>query len=289
MERTRVVSLGGVELFIREMGPDRSKAPALVVVHGGPDWDHTYLLPGLRPVSQQRHVILFDMRGCGRSTRGLGVDGYQPESVVVDLTQLIEFIGHEHVDLLGFSTGGQLAQLFIEARPDLVRRLILASTTAYDDVDRLLAGWPEYERRLQLDVAWPAWTGFSRGLRTEDVHRTVQWAVDGAPTAIWDLGRLDEYLALLGNVRFSGEWIRPFREGRLHSWRPSDPEQVLRDFDGDILILHGAQDMTFPVQVAQRLDQALPTAQLRIIDQAGHMAHFDQPDGWAAAVLAFLS
>lgn len=90
-------------------------------------------------------------------------------------------------------------------------------------------------------------------------------------------------------MRFSGDWLVPFREGHLHSWRPTDPEQALRDFDGPILILHGAQDMGFPVQVAERLHQAVPATQLKVIDQAGHMAHFDQADSWATEVVDFLS
>jgi pimeloyl-ACP methyl ester carboxylesterase len=56
-----------------------------------------------------------------------------------------------------------------------------------------------------------------------------------------------------------------------------------------ILILHGAQDMTFPVQLAQRLHKAVPTSKLEIIEQAGHMAQFEQPDRWSKAVDEFLS
>lgn len=231
---------------------------------------------------------MFDMRGCGLSSRGLGPDGYQPEFVVEDLTQLIRALGYDRVDLLGFSTGGQVAQLFVEANPMVVRRLILASTTAYADLAQYLDGWPEYERRLQMDVR-PAWAAACpTGDDSDAVHATVQWAVEAAPTAIWNLDRLGEYLQLLEKVSFSGEWLGPLREGRLHPWRPADPEQTLRDFDGPVLILHGAQDMGFPVQVAQRLHQAVPTTRLRVIDQAGHMAHFDQPDAWSSAVLDFL-
>lgn len=288
MDRTSVVSLGEVDQFVREMGPDGVVDPPLVVIHGGPDWDHTYLLPGVAPVARHRHVIMFDMRGCGRSSRDLGPDGYQPELVVGDLAQLIRALGHDSIDLLGFSTGGQVAQLFVETHPALVRRLVLASTTAYADVDHYRDGWQEYERRREIRVKRPAWAQRRPGEDDEDVRGTVQWALDTAPTAIWDLDRLDEYLQLLGGVSFSGEWLRPFREGRLHPWRPADPEQVLRDFEGRVLILHGAQDMGFPVQVAQRLSDAVPRACLRVIDQAGHMAHVDRPEAWSSAVVDFL-
>lgn len=286
MDHASVVSVSDVDLFVREMGPDEFNGPPLIAIHGGPDWDHTYLLPGLIPVSRHRRVVMFDMRGCGRSTRGLGPGGYQPELVVEDLAQLTRALEYDTVDILGFSTGGQVAQLFVEAHPKVARRLILASTTAYADAGQYLDGWHEYERRLEFKVQWPAW---GNRFLDEDVRGTVRWALDAAPTAIWDLDRLNDYLRLLGDVSFSGEWLRPFRDGSLHAWRPADPEQVLRDFTGPTLVLHGAQDMAFPIQVAQRLRDAVSTASLRIIDRAGHMTHFERPDAWSAAVLEFLA
>lgn len=286
MDRSRVVPVGEVDLFVHELGPSASPQPPLLVVHGGPDWDHSYLLPGLVPVARHRHVVLFDLRGCGRSTRDLASREYQPEAMVQDIEGLVRALGHDRVDLLGFSTGGQVAQLLVEAHPELVRRLVLASTTAYPDLERYLDGWSEYQRRLSLPTPSPTWL---RKVGSEDARATARWALEAAPTAIWDLDRLDHYVALLGEVRFSGEWLRPFREGRLHPWRPREPEQVLRDFGGPILVLHGGQDMGFPVQVAHRLCEAVPTAQLTVIEAAGHMAHFDQPRAWSAAVLGFLA
>jgi pimeloyl-ACP methyl ester carboxylesterase len=289
VDSTRTVAVGAVDLFVRTLRTEQSEEPPLVVIHGGPDWDHTYLLPGLMPVAARRHVILFDMRGCGRSTRDLASTEYQPEFVVGDIAGLVEALGHDRVDLLGFSTGGQVAQLLIEAHPDLVRRLILASTTAYPHVEQYVEGWAEYERRRSLAVPPPEWARFADGEDLSDSQVATRWAVEAAPTAIWDLRRLDEYLTLLGRVSFSGDWLTPFREGRLHPWRPNDPEQVLRDFGRPILILHGRQDMGFPVQVAERLHEAVPAAQLRIIDEAGHMAHFDQSQAWSTAVIDFLA
>ncbi|MEP6666262.1 MAG: alpha/beta hydrolase [Nocardioidaceae bacterium] len=280
MDRSGIVDVGDVELFVREIGPQPSPDPPLVVIHGGPSWDHSYLLPGMLSVARSRHVVLADLRGCGLSSRDLARTAYQPELVVDDIARLIETLGYEHVDLLGFSTGGQVAQLFAEAHPHRIRRLVLASTTAYAETTPHLEGWDEYERRVASAPALDE--------DVDDLEATVQWAVSGASTAIWNLERIDSYLALLSAVRFSGDWLEPFRSGRLHPWRPKDPEGVLRDLDRPVLILHGAQDMCFPVQLAQRLHAAVPTSQLHIIDQAGHMAQFEQPERWSTAVVEFL-
>lgn len=288
VDHVSILSVGRVALFVHEMGRRRSDVPPLLVIHGGPDWDHSYLLPGLDLVAQTRLVVAFDIRGCGRSTLGLGPQGYQPEFVVRDVEGLIDLLGYERIDLLGFSTGGEVAQLFVELHPERVRRVVLASTTAYPDVEKYREGWVEYENRLAVVAPWPDWVGFERGNPRNDADATVEWAVDGAPTAIWGLDRLDEYLGLLAEVRFTGEWMRPFLEGRLHPWRPSDPALVLRQFPGRVLILHGELDMSFPVQVAERLHVEVPTSQLAVIESAGHMAQFDQPTQWAGAVDAFL-
>jgi pimeloyl-ACP methyl ester carboxylesterase len=288
MDRVRRVAVGDVSLFVRQLGLDSHDSPPLLAVHGGPDWDHSYLLPGLDLVARHRQVIAFDLRGCGRSSSPRDAGRYQPEYLVDDIAHLITALGYDRVDLLGFSTGGQVAQLVVASRPELLRRLILASTTAYADVTQYLDHWQEYNSRCTITVPWPAWAGFERGDGTSPRHRTIEWAIDTAPTAIWNLDRLNEYLELLGDVRFTGNWLTPYLQGRLHPWRPADPGQALRDFTGETLILHGAQDMCFPVQVAERLAEAAPGATLALIENAGHMAHFDQPETWADTIVEFL-
>lgn len=55
--------VNGVNLFVRRFGDPAS--PMLVVIHGGPPWDHSYLLP-VAELADIAHVVLFDLRGSGR-------------------------------------------------------------------------------------------------------------------------------------------------------------------------------------------------------------------------------
>jgi pimeloyl-ACP methyl ester carboxylesterase len=55
-----------------------------------------------------------------------------------------------------------------------------------------------------------------------------------------------------------------------------------------MLLLQGRQDMAFPVELADQAAALIPSATTVILDQAGHMAHIDQPTAWLAAVAAFL-
>jgi len=56
-----------------------------------------------------------------------------------------------------------------------------------------------------------------------------------------------------------------------------------------VLILHGEREMTFPVAVARRLHAEVPGSVLAEIPDAAHMAHFDHPRAWLAAVRGFLT
>jgi pimeloyl-ACP methyl ester carboxylesterase len=134
---TELVTAGGVDLFVRRFGAPA--LPMLVVVHGGPTWDHSYLLPAVAGLADLAHVVLFDLRGCGRSSR-----------------------------------------------------------------------------------------------------------------------------------------------------TPPMGEAVLRNWARPILILQGNREMSFPVSLARKLHAAVPASTLAEIPDAAHMAHFDNPQAWLAAVRGFL-
>jgi pimeloyl-ACP methyl ester carboxylesterase len=67
--------------------------------------------------------------------------------------------------------------------------------------------------------------------------------------------------------------------------RPSNAERWKPESGGT----HGRYDMTFPSAYVQEAVNAIPSARVTILDDAGHMAHIDQPEAWLAAVSEFLT
>ena len=77
-ERVSVGADPRIDLFtVRSTGPAER---ALLVIHGGPGWDHTYLLEPLLNIAETRLLIFADLRGCGRSTKGLPGQAYNPDA-----------------------------------------------------------------------------------------------------------------------------------------------------------------------------------------------------------------
>lgn len=285
------VRAGDVRLFVRRFGDPG--LPMLIVVHGGPTWDHTYLLPAVTQLAGLAHVVVFDLRGCGRSARtppagSLPAAALQPDLLADDVAALIRHHGAARADVLGFSYGGGIAMRVADQHPGLVRSLILASTSAYQDVQQEREASADYQARAptraQIARDDPALTG----PEAPDGALSRAMAYAGAPLDIWRLDRLGDWQHVLAGVRFSSDWNALHADGQLRPGPPPSPEQVLRDWGGPVLIVHGSHDMTFPVSVARRLHAAVPASVLAEIPEAAHMAHFDNPGAWLAAIRAFL-
>lgn len=270
-----------VELFTARTrrGPGRR----LLVVHGGPDWDHTYLREPLIGLRGTHQLIMPDLRGCGRSTRHLPQEHYTPDAAVGDLAALLARLGPHPVDVLGFSYGGLLAQRLALAAPERVRRLVVASSSVLPVPADAFRGWAERERRRAAQAAvWsdPALSG--PGL-------TRAAALAAAPADLWRRELLPAYLRRLRRIRFSAEWARPWKAGILPPARPDDALGRLAALDVPLLLLHGRQDMTFPAVLAEQAAAKLPRARAVVLEEAGHMAHVDQPRAWLAALTDFLN
>lgn len=278
-----IIRINGIEVYARGFGDP--SLPVLLVAHGGPTWDHSYLLPAVARLGDVRHVVLTDLRGNGRSGRHLPLEQLQTGYVADDLYALADRLGVDRVDLLGFSWGASIAMVFADRYPDALRSVIIASGCAYnDDLEPLLAADPDYRARVALarrtDPA--AYAGAPDGALSHAM------ALDSLPLNVWDSARWDEWRAVLDRVVFSDDWGRAFEAGVVRR-AVSDRPAALRAAGVPVLILHGEHEMSFPVALARRLHGDVPGSRLVLVPDAAHMAHFDNPTAWVGAVRDFLT
>jgi pimeloyl-ACP methyl ester carboxylesterase len=263
----------------------RTDGPAdqtLLVIHGGPDWDHTYLREPLCDLAGRRRVLFADLRGCGRSTRGLPSEQYTPDAAVADLLALLDAFGVGETDVLGFSYGGLLAQRLTLTRPDRVGRLIIASSSILPVPPDAYDNWPQAAAlRNRGPSPWEAAAEPTPELVRAD-------AVASADVNVWRAAARPEYLRRVDEIRFSADWARPLLAGTLPSARSADAVARLGAMGLPMLLLHGRYDLGFPASLAMQAAAEIPAAQAVILPEAGHMAHIDAPAAWLAAVATFL-
>ena len=110
------------ELHYEEVGNPNGKP--VVFLHGGPG-------SGIQPVYRRYfdpkayRVILFDQRGCGKSTPHACLDENTTWDLVADIERLREHLGIDRWQVFGGSWGSCLALAYAETHPERVTELVL--------------------------------------------------------------------------------------------------------------------------------------------------------------------
>ena len=102
----------------------------LLLLHGGLGSIDMFG-PVLPALAKTREVIAVDLHGHGRTA--LGDRPFSLESIGDDMAAIVKKLGHEQVDVMGYSMGGGVAFRMAVQQPQSVRRLVLASTPYSDD------------------------------------------------------------------------------------------------------------------------------------------------------------
>src|SRR5947209_15660282 len=122
--RTGYLPVDRGALCYRAIGQGRP----IIILHGGPDFDHTYLLPDMDRLADAFHLIYYDQRGRGRSSAQVQPEDVSLESEIDDLDRLREYFQLGSVAVVGHSWGGLLAMAYAIRHPDRVSHLILMNT-----------------------------------------------------------------------------------------------------------------------------------------------------------------
>ncbi|MEM9705939.1 MAG: prolyl aminopeptidase [Pseudomonadota bacterium] len=260
----------------------------VVVCHGGPGGGTT---PSMRryfdPTAYR--VILFDQRGCGKSTPYASLEENTTWTLIEDMERLRNRLGIERWSVFGGSWGSTLALAYAITHPDRVSALILrgiftlrraelhwfyqegASWVYPDAWENFLAPIPEDERgdlinayyrrltsddadvRLQAARAWSVWEGGTVSLFPSN-ERIASFSSDRFAEAF---ARIECHYFVNGGFFDKDDWI--LRNAASLKNIPCE-------------IVQGRYDVVTPMKTAWELHQAMPDARFTVIDDAGHAA-----------------
>lgn len=280
----------------------------VVFLHGGPGAgtspDHRRLFD-----PERYRIVLLDQRGCGRSTPYAGdpatdLSTNTTWTLVADLELLREHLGVDRWQVFGGSWGSTLALAYAETHPDRVLELVVRGVWLVqpEELDWFYEGggasavfpdlWASYVGALPAADRVPGrmLDGYARLLADPDpeVHGPAAqaWARWTAAT-ITLLPRpelLEHYDTDPASAVASARIENHFIVNRC--WLA--PDQLIRGVGAlagiPVSIVQGRYDMCTPVWAAWRLHDALPEAELDLVDGAGHA--FDEPGIRAGLVAA---
>ena len=246
------INRDGVEIYYEVHG----SGPPLLLTHGYSSTSQMWQ-GQVAALSKNHKLVLWDMRGHGRSGYPADQTGYSEALTVADIAALLDAIGADSAIIGGLSLGGYMSLAFYRAYPERVRALLIIDTG------------PGFKK----DDAREAWN--KRALETGDRFDREGLAVlKSASRERSDVSHRDA----------SG--LARAARGML-TQRDAGVIELLPNIKVPALVVVGADDTPF-LAASDYMAAKIPGARKAVIPAAGHAANIDQPQAFIDALLPFL-
>jgi len=277
---SRRIAVDGLALHVeiydaRPTGAAREARAPVVLLHGFTGSTATWRELAPRLAEAGHPAIAVDLVGHGRSEAPRTRERYAIERACDDFAALLAALGHERACWLGYSLGGRISLALAVRHPERVAALVLEGATAgiVDAAER--AGRVRADEALADRIERNGLPAF-----VDAWEALPLWASQASLPAVarerLRAQRLtNDATGLANSLRGMGAGAQPSLWGRLGELR------------APTLLLAGSLDAKFTA-IAGEMAHALPDATMVPIEGAGHAAHLERPQPFAAAVLRFL-
>lgn len=275
---------GGHEIYWEESG--RPDGLPVIALHGGPGGGAA---PAMRRFFDPRRyrILIFDQRGCGRSTPFAETRNNDTAALVADMERLRTMFNVDKWVVFGGSWGATLALAYARAHPERVTAMALRGVFACtrseldwfyrDGASRLFPdAWERFAGRLSASEQDDVLSAYHARLQERDpaTRRSdaIEWArwesalisLHSDPFSVSPDPRRSDALARMETHYFvNGGFLE--RDGVL-----LEDVAHLADIPG--CIVQGRYDMVTPPRTAWRLHKAWPGSTINLVHDAGHAA-----------------
>lgn len=259
-----------------------------IFVHGGPGGGSNAIHRRFWNPKRYR-VVLFDQRGCGRSTPHAELRNNTTWHLVSDMERIRERLGIERWQLFGGSWGSTLSLAYAQQHPDRVTELILrgifllrnkeidwyyqegAGRIFPEAFERFLAPIPIDERENLVRAYYERLTSNDRKTRMGAARAWSTW--EGSTSRLIPD---PELIARTSEDVFAEAFARIECHYFVNRGFFDEDQQLLRNI-GKVqhlaaVIVQGRYDIVCPVESAFELHHAWPRSELHVVPDAGHSA-----------------
>ncbi|MBN1135074.1 MAG: alpha/beta hydrolase [Anaerolineae bacterium] len=273
------VELNGVKVHYKAAGDGQ---PALLLLHGFAasvfSWREV-----MEPLAEDHTVVAFDRPGFGLTERPLpgewqGRSPYSPEAQAGLTVALMDELGIDRAVLVGNSAGGTVAVLTALTYPDRVQALVLVDPAIYTG-----------GQQLPGVVRWLLESPQARRVGPLFVRSIRNWGLEFGRSAWHDPSKItDEVWDGYTRPLQAENWDKGLYEVVLAS-RSLGLDRRLDEIQMPVLVITGDDDRIVPTEQSIRLAGELPSAELVVAPNCGHVPHEECPEPFLAAVDSFLA
>jgi 2-succinyl-6-hydroxy-2,4-cyclohexadiene-1-carboxylate synthase len=221
-------------------------------------------------------LMMVDLIGHGETESPGDMARYDIKKAANDLKVLLDELGIEKADMLGYSMGGRTAITFASMYPERIRKLLLESTTPG------LVNPEDREARIQQDHK------LADRIENEGLERFIDFW-ESIPLFQSQLNLPAEVREQIRSQRLRNDPVglsnslRGMGTGAQPSWWDK-----LKDFDFETLLITGELDEKF-CTIAKDMASRLPNPTHLTINGCGHAIHVEEREKFGTIVSEFLS
>lgn len=242
----------GVSLYYEVHG----KGPTILLTHGYSATSQMWQ-GQIEELSRDHQLVIWDMRGHGRSDSPDDPALYSEPATVADMAALLDEVGAKTAIVGGLSLGGYMSMAFYHFHPERVRALLIIDTGPGYKSDQAREGWN------------------ATSLKTAERYEREGLAVLAGGSAERRTAQHTSAKGLANAAR-----------GML-TQRDSVVIGSLPDIRVPSIVVVGSKDTPFLV-ASDYMAAKIPGAQKVVIDGAGHAANIDRPEAFNTAIRAFI-
>jgi proline iminopeptidase len=254
-EKGQTFQAPGATIYLEVLGT--AAGVPLVVVNGGPGFDHTYehaAVPGTTSVwetlAKKRRVVFYDQRGNGRSGALKTGQSCTLADQIDDLEAVRAHLGADKLDLLGHSWGGYLVMAYAARHPEHIRHLIMVDSAAPkwgDTVFLFKDIFPEGQERSD-SLAFADALG-DKAASEAGIREYFHWL-------FYSPEKRDAFIAQVT----TGVFVKSVNEAVDHDVQRFDLNPEIRKFKFPTLVITGRYDINVAPSVAYKMYKAIPGA-----------------------------
>jgi proline iminopeptidase len=253
----------------------------LVVVNGGPGFDHTYLhlSPAWDALAKNRRVIMYDQRGNGHSRGDHKAQTFTLKDQIDDLEALRAHLGINRMELLGHSWGGFLAMAYAAVHPERIDHLIIVDSAAPQWKDTIFLFkeiYPQTEERRDA-FAFAEEMG-DKGAIDKRIHEYLTML-------FYSPEKRDAFVAAMPASVFRKE----VNEAVSADLPRFDLNPEIAKFKFPVLVITGRFDINVAPLVAYKIHKAIPGSKFHVFERSGHLPFYEEPAAFVQAVDDFLA
>lgn len=282
--QTERQAIRGIDYSVSTWG--NANNPLMVYLHGWGDTGSTFQFV-VDEFQQDWFVVAPDWRGFGETVAD--ANGYWFADYLADLDQLLkQYSPAQPLRLVGHSMGGNVAGLYAGVMPERVRAFVNIEGFGLPDSDPEMAP-ARYRAWIEKGVETPAFSVFSdfSALAERIRRRSPRMSMAQAEFVAreWAVSAGD------GEVRLRADPRHKLPNAVLY--RRAEAEACWKQVHADVLVVAGSDSNFIAPQEAGQAasipDLPFPRATGRLIEDTGHMLHFEQPGKLARTIEGFFA